>query len=201
MITLHLQGPMATEYGDTLRFEANTPREVVTALAYQCEKYKNLLLEGSWHIFVGRDNDISEHELDLGLGTITDVYLMPKIQGSSGALNFVVGAVLLVAGVMSGFNPQLMAAGVGMMLGGIVQMTTKMPGVQDMSRDSVDEKASFLFSGPTNMASQGVPIPRGYGRMLAGSVVVSAALYAEQVGNFGSTDFPWGNLIVGDKWQ
>lgn len=202
MITLHLQGQLATEYGESIRLEAKTPREAVLALSYQCPKYKEVLTANNWHIFVGENNDISENELDLQLGKVTDVFLVPMIKGASGAFNFIAGALLFVAGFIlspTPFGVPLMAAGVGMMIGGLIQMTTKVPGTDDMSRDSVDSKASFLFSGPTNTASQGVAIPRGYGRMMVGSVVVSVALYSEQIGNH-SPQFDWPNLVIGDFW-
>lgn len=201
MIRLHLAGQLAEDYGKVLEIEAKTPREAVIAMSYQCPKYKEVLESNNWHIFVGENNDITEVELDLQLGSVRDVFLYPVIQGSSGAFNFIVGAVLTVVGVWFG-NPYLISMGVGMMLGGIVQMTTKVPKIGtsgDMSRDGADDKSSFLFNGPANTASQGVAIPRGYGRMLVGSIVVSAAIYAEQVGNITTTDVP--GLIVGDIWE
>lgn len=214
MITLHLHGALAEDYGDTFKVEAATPREAVVALAYQCPKYRETLTTNNWHIFVGKENDITEQELDISLGKVTDVYLMPVIQGASGAFNFVVGSVLVIAGVFlnatgvgAPIGTMMIGAGIGMMIGGIIQMTTKMPGADDMSRDSVDEKASFLFGGPTNTATQGVAIPRGYGRMMVGSVVVSVALYSEQLQNVNTsvlTQFPglkkggilWKNSIL-----
>ena len=60
-------------------------------------------------------------------------------------------------------------------------------------RDSND-----AFNGPTNTASQGVAIPRGYGRMLTGSIVVSASLYSENVGS--STPPPEFNFKV-SQWK
>lgn len=184
MITLHLHGKLAELYGSSVTLDAATPREAVTALAFQDPEYKEYLRVNDWHIFVGEANDITESELDMKLGNITDVYLVPRIEGSSGAVNFIIGAVLVVVGIIVPGAQPLIYAGVGMMVGGIIQMTTKVPGVDSTSRDSNDDKASFLFNGPTNTASQGVAIPRGYGRMLTGSIVVSASLYSENVGSY-----------------
>lgn len=212
MITLHLHGQLAKDFGSCVRLEAETPREAVIALSYQCPKYKDILVSNNWHIFVGEGNDITENELDLKLGKITDVYLVPVIQGANnGVFNFIIGAVLTVVGAVlnvgsfgsaSALGVPMMSAGIGMMIGGLIQMTTKVPGVDDMSRDSADQKASFLFNGPTNTASQGVAIPRGYGRMLVGSVVVSAALYAEQIEYVDPAieeDYP--ELVQGTVWS
>ena len=73
-----------------------------------------------------------------------------------------------------------MIAGAGMILGGIIQMTTKIPGA-DTNTESTDNRASFLFTGPKNQSTQGVTIPRGYGRCRTGSIVVYVGLYAEEM--------------------
>lgn len=206
MITLHLHGQLAELFGKEITLNAETPREAVTALSYQDSRYRNILETQDWHIFVGEGNDITENELDLQVGSTQDVFLMPRIEGASGAFNFVVGAALTALGGMTsifgGAGIPVMAMGIGMMVGGLIQMTTKMPGASDLSRDAKDDKASFLFSGPTNTATQGVAIPRGYGRVLTGSVVVSVALYAEELSNFASEEEnpSISDLIVGIPW-
>lgn len=193
MITLHLNGKLAEIFGDRFNLQARTPREAVTALMYQSKQYKDYLHENDWHIFVGEGNDISEAELDLTLGSIKDVYLIPRIEGANGAVTFIAGAILTVVGfvlnvgsfgALSPLGVPMMAVGIGMMVGGIIQMTTKVPKADSSKRDAVDDQSSFLFSGPTNTSTQGVAIPRGYGRMLTGSIVVSAALYAENTSSY-----------------
>lgn len=210
MITLHLYGSLAADYGEKISLNAATPREAVMALTFQCNKYKDILRSNDWHILVGEGNHISENELDIGLGKVSEVYLMPRIKGANGAFNFIVGAILFVVGAFTswtGLGVPLMSLGAGMMVGGIIQMTTKVPGAADITRDGADDKASFLFSGPTNTATQGVAIPRGYGKMLIGSVVVSASIYAEQTTNFMAPEIElelgsgvMGKLISGVKW-
>ena len=37
------------------------------------------------------------------------------------------------------------------------------------------EKTSYLFNGPVNTISEGIPVPVGYGRLLIGSAVISAS--------------------------
>jgi predicted phage tail protein len=74
-----------------------------------------------------------------------------------------------------------MIMGGAMVAGGIIASTTKMPGTKETKREEIDKRASFLFTGAVNSSTQGLPIPRGYGRVLIGSSVVSAAIYAEQL--------------------
>lgn len=189
MIRLHLYGQMKKDYGDYMDLEARSPREAVTALAYQCPKYKKYLLENSWHVILGdKENEISEQELDISLGKYQEVHLIPAIEGQgkygsaiAGAVIFVVGAVLTYTGIGAGVGVKMMWMGGAMMLGGLIAATTKVPGVKETKKEEIDKRASFLFSGAVNSSTQGLPIPRGYGRVLIGSSVVSAAVYAEQL--------------------
>lgn len=181
MIRLHLYGQLKKDYGDYMDFDASTPREAVTALAYQCPKYKKYLRDNSWHIVLGdKENEISEQELDIHLGKYQEVHLIPAIEGQGKWASTIVGAIIVVVSAIW-WNPGGIAAGAAMMVGGIISATTKVPGIQDTRQEEKDKRASFLFSGAVNSSTQGLPIPRGYGRVLIGSSVVSASVYAEQL--------------------
>lgn len=187
MIRLFLYGQLAKDYGEFMDISAKTPREAVTALAYQCPKYKEHLINHNWHIVLGKqENDIKEQELDLSLGNYQEVHLIPEIMGQGkfgsvivGAILFTVGVVLTITGNPYGAN--LMWTGGAMMLGGLIAATTRVPGIGDTRVEEEDKRASFLFSGAVNTSTQGLPIPRGYGRLLIGSAVVSASVYAEEI--------------------
>ena len=43
-------------------------------------------------------------------------------------------------------------------------------------KEEEKQTKSFLFSGAENVAQQGLPVPLGYGRLLVGSVIVSATM-------------------------
>jgi predicted phage tail protein len=74
------------------------------------------------------------------------------------------------------------AFGLTMVLGGVSQLLTSAPKVNDYgSRNSPDAQPSFLFNGPVNVTEQGGPVPLIYGRVRCGTVVVSAGLRAEQI--------------------
>ena len=181
MIRLYLYGQMRKDYGEYFDVEAKTPREAVTALAYQCPKYKKYLTENNWHIILGeQENAISKDELDIGLGKYQEVHLIPEIMGEGKWGMAIVGAIITIVGVVL-WNPALMAMGVGMMIGGILSATTKVPGGSETRTEEQDKRASFLFTGAVNTSTQGVPIPRGYGRLLIGSSVISASVYAEEL--------------------
>jgi predicted phage tail protein len=191
MITLHLHGSIAEKYGTTFTMAAKTPAEIVHSLAVQLPGFKQDIEAGSWHVVRGdpdTGDGCDEEKLQLQMGVGEEVHLMPAVQGAGGGgglFTTILGVVLIVAGYFtfgttSAIGIGMIAGGAGLMVGGIVQMTMKMPGAEN-STENADDRASFLFNGPRNQSSQGVAIPRGYGRCLVGSIVISAGLYAEDV--------------------
>lgn len=190
MKTLHLYGRLKEQYGETFELDVVTPAEAVRALCVQLPGFEEEIRSGSWHILRGpleAQDSLDEEGLLFSLGGDDQVHLLPAVAGAnSGALSVVVGAVLVAVGVFtfgatSAWGVALIASGAGMAVGGIIQMTTKMPGTDVAASESADQRPSFLFNGPTNTSSQGLAVPRGYGRVRCGSIVVSAALYSEEL--------------------
>lgn len=182
MKTLYLHG-CAAEFGSSFELDARNPAEMVRALCVQLPGFQEMVEAGEWHVIRGpldkQDGD-DEERLLLSLSERAEVHLVPAIKGAGGGggiVQVILGLVLVVVGYFTG-QPTIIMAGAGMMLGGIIQMTTKIPGA-DTNTEATDNRASFLFSGPKNQSSQGVTIPRGYGRCRVGSIVVSVGLYAE----------------------
>lgn len=64
----------------------------------------------------------------------------------------------------------------------IINALTKPPELQEFKQR---QKTSFLFSGQENTINEGGPVPLGYGRLIVGSSVISAAY---SVGYFHATD-------------
>jgi predicted phage tail protein len=103
-------------------------------------------------------------------------------------LNIILGAVLIVVGVAAELYLQefgggvwgkyLIDLGVGMIVGGVVQLLTPMP-KGPKNTDSPENKPSYVFTGAVNTQAQGNPVPLLYGRMIVGSAVISAGINAE----------------------
>lgn len=182
MYILKLYGKLAEDYGHEIKLEANSPREAVTALGFQCPKYKEYVLNHTWYVVLGegKENGLGEDELDLNFGTDQVIHLIPAIEGagSSNAWMGIIGGALFVVGLLlvaTPFGAPLMGAGIGLMAGALVGHLLKEPKPED---NSAAGRPSFLFGGAVNTSKQGVVIPRGYGRMLVGSNIVSVALEA-----------------------
>jgi len=60
--------------------------------------------------------------------------------------------------------------GIGLVLSGVAEVLSPQPKPQEL----LDDNPSFYFSNIANTARQGLPVPIAYGRVFAGSVVLSA---------------------------
>ena len=64
--------------------------------------------------------------------------------------------------------------GTALVLGGVSQLLSPQP----PSMNESSKLQSFSFSGIVNVSDQGLPVPICYGRVITGSVVISAGLNA-----------------------
>lgn len=111
------------------------------------------------------------------------------LSGAFGAggvgLSGVAGAAFgggIVGAITGGFSLGAVALGVGglLVLSGAASMLSMMPKMSD-DLASTDSKAGFLFNGAINTSVQGGPIPLVFGRIDAGSVVVSVGFSSERL--------------------
>ena len=78
------------------------------------------------------------------------------------------------------FAPSVIAAGVGMMVGGIAQMLMpKIDNTQDENQDG--NKANKGFGGAVTTVAQGNPVPVLYGQREVGGFIASAGQYPEDL--------------------
>lgn len=194
MKTLNLYGSLKDKFPGEFKMDVATPGEAIRAMCIQLPGFEQEIKAGNWRVVRGPlegNDEVNEEGLQMTLGTQNEMHLIPVIEGAnSGAGMIIVGIVMIVAAFFTGgtsiaawgaMSTMLAGAGLGMVVGGIIASTTKMPGAgaNASGNEREADKASFLFDGPTNQSTQGVAVPRGYGRVLVGSIVVSAGLYAE----------------------
>lgn len=188
MITVYLHG-LLKKYGEKFSLDAKSPAEAVKALCVQIPGLEKAIKRGNWHILRGKleeQDSVSEEALTLEFGAQKEMHLMPAAEGAgggNGVFSVIIGIVLIAVAIFyppaAGIALQLGMAGAGMVVGGIVMMTTKVPDA-DMTAGQ-DQKSSFLLSRPGNSTVQGSAIPRGYGRCMVGSVQVSVSVVAEDI--------------------
>ena len=157
---------------------------------HMCSRYYKVIVE---------DNPITIEELHYPAGRAA-IKIIPVITGEGGrglgailfgaaliGLSFVTfgtsaafsGVKFTAAGITGGFGSKaLLYVGASLVLGGISQMLTPVPTVDN---SEADPENSFAFSSPINVSRAGIPIPLIYGRRVVGSAVVSASIDIEEV--------------------
>ncbi|CDH08117.1 putative phage tail assembly protein (phage tail protein) [Xenorhabdus bovienii str. oregonense] len=183
--TIRLSGVLIPQFGREHKLAVSSTLEAIRALSVIIDGFEKFLLTAkerglTFAVFIGKRN-ISRDELELsGEG---DIRIVPVIIGSkkAGIFQTILGAVMVVAGVFAWATPwgvPLVMSGASMMLGGVVQMLSPMPGGL-ARREDPDNKPSYAFGGPVNSVAQGNPVPIGYGKRRIGGAIISAGIYAE----------------------
>ncbi|WP_295665383.1 tail assembly protein [uncultured Haemophilus sp.] len=177
MVNVRFYGSLK-QFGTQFRLDCKTPAEVVQALTSQIPKLRQFIQQGLFTVRVGReylDNRYLEQGLNQYLKEDATVHFTPVLKGSkkAGLFQTIVGAVMVVVGVFTSYagGAALIAGGIGLMAGGVAQMLTKMPSMST-GRDA-EKKQSTSFSNLSNMAAQGRQMPLLYGRIRAGSLIIS----------------------------
>jgi len=90
------------------------------------------------------------------------------------------GASVGFAGATFGAKLAILAGnlGIALTLGGIAQSISPQP--EPTSLDESVQLESFTFSNVVNTSKQGLPVPIAYGRVFAGSAVLSSSLDVDQ---------------------
>lgn len=194
---VRLYGVLGARFGRVHRLVVNSAAEAVHALAVQLQGFEQFFYEAKdrgmvFAVFHGRRN-IGQDELGHPPGR-AEIRIAPVIAGSkkAGLVQTMIGVALIAVATFAtmGVGGGFAAAGVGGMwgvvgavgislaLGGVAQMLTKTATGLDSS-DSAENSPSYSFNGPVNTQAQGNPVPLGYGRMIIGSAVLSAGIYAQ----------------------
>ncbi|QFH70999.1 tail assembly protein [Enterobacter sp. E76] len=192
MTQIELGGMLGKYFGKTHFRIISTIHEAPRALAATIKGFKQFMISSqrrglTYAVFRGKKN-ISQN--DLGFPVTEEVIrIIPVIMGSkkAGVLQTIIGAVLVVVGaiayayggaLVSQVGLSMMGVGVATAAGGVIQMLSPQPAGLSSKRDA-DNQASYAFGGVTNTASQGYPVPIGYGTRRIGGAIISAGIYVE----------------------
>jgi predicted phage tail protein len=183
MITVLLYGHLRKAFGKMHRFDIRSPAEAIRALSANFPGFRKHLLEHSepgYHVVVGRNEGRDEKTLTHPADDV--IRIIPVVAGSKkngGVWQTILGIVLIVVGVYFEV-PELVYAGISMLVGGIVQLLTVPPKTPGPA-ENPDNLPSYGFDGAANTSAQGNPVPLFYGEGIVGSQVLSAGLYVESI--------------------
>lgn len=173
LIAVRLHHPLSDEFGAEHYFNIRSPLEAVSALDANYPKFRAAFAKqpAYWIVIDGELTTFeSAHDLRLQMPVKREIHFVPKVSGNAFLGAALVGAIFPTLGatattVLGGL---LMA---GLLMGLSMLIAPK------KSKKETEKKDNYAFSGPENVTAQGVPVPLIYGRVHAGSVVVSASLY------------------------
>lgn len=183
MITVILYGELGKLYGKYHKYSVRNVPEAMRALEANFKGFsKHIRKDGEYRVVVDKK---PINETELFKTAIYQIKIIPVVQGSGKAGSIILGIGLLSLGW---FNPMgflttgvqgfalsaMKSLGMSLLLGGVSQMLTKTPNLN--AGDRADTKTSYAFNGPVNVSAQGNPAPLAYGKVLAGSQVISAGL-------------------------
>lgn len=189
--TIKLYGILAKKFGKEFRLNVENTREAMRALSVQVPGFEHFMLHAheqglEFAVFQDKQN-ISETELDMNTSAKV-IKVVPKVKGAGGAFQTIIGAVLVVVGVLvavgtlgggTALGAGLIGAGVGMMVGGIAMML--MPKIENQDQNQDGNKANKGFGGAVTTVAQGNPVPVLYGQREVGGFIASAGQYPEDL--------------------
>lgn len=192
LTTIRLYGALGARFGRVHKLAVQTSAEAVKALCINFDGLEDYLMNAkkngmTFAVFRGKRNIGVEDFKELSGGS--DIRIAPMMEGAkkAGVFQTILGAVMVVAGIIAtfipggqAFAPSLIVGGIGMMAGGIYQMLSPQPkGLQ--GRDDPDNKPSYAFGGSVNTLAMGNPVALLYGEREIGGAIISAGIVAEDI--------------------
>lgn len=192
MKTVRLYGELGKRFGRTHRLAVKTPAEAVRALIANHSGFESHLMKSEERNVVYKvsvDKEIID-ESSLRNPFSREIHIAPMIRGAGSAgAKFIIGAVLVVAGIIitgasfggaAAIGGYMINAGIGFMIAGAAQALVPVPKIGDPT-ERPENKPSYVFNGPVNTTAQGQPVAIGYGRLIVGGAVISAGIETEQM--------------------
>lgn len=188
-------------------FDVKTPAEAVRALCSNFPGLEKWIIDSSqdgvgYKVKIGKELIDEDQVKELhSPWSERDVFsITPVVTGAGRGFGKVLAGVLLIGAAFLTQGASLTAGkltytatawggawmasaavtiGSYLTLSGVAEMISPAPEMPDMRQANTLE--SFSFSGVTNTAQVGVPVPIAYGRLFVGSVVIAAGLDTDQL--------------------
>jgi predicted phage tail protein len=191
-----LLGELGRRFGRSYEFDAASPKEIMSALSYQLEGFREYMAnaheEGMGFRLVDEDPEgMSYEEVMMGCRRLI---IAPIVSGAGAVGRILLGAALIAAAILApgvgfvglkfavvqgatGFAAGLAAVagniGIALVLTGVAQLLSPSP----KTPGDTEKRDSFLFDNATETSNQGLPVPLLYGRFLAASpLVISSSI-------------------------
>jgi|TARA_R100000081_G_C4785563_1_gene154279 predicted phage tail protein len=170
MTLIKIHGILAREYGSSFKFELSNPKNVLEAIDCNKQGFIKRLIElqkqGFCYDIIINKKRVTQEEHISGVKNPKTIDLVPAIAGAGPAFFLpLVGGSALLANIAS-----------ALFFAVIAYALTPKPEVEALEIEADASKSSLIFTNTVNVASQGSPVPIGYGRLKVGSQVVQATI-------------------------
>lgn len=161
LVKLHLHGPLKKQTPDgTLTVVANNAYEAMNAMARMLGIRPHPIRGRQAFKISGYDTPDSLFE---EFSEPVDLHVIPAFGGSGGLFRVIIGAVLVVVGVLTG-QPWLIALGAQMFIGGLINL---------LFPAHTETQTNKYLGAPGNTTQIGTPIPLLFGRAAAAGQYLS----------------------------
>ena len=171
MTIVNIHGILAQEYGKSYKFNISNPKDILEAIDCNRKGFIQRLIqlqkEGFCYDIIINKKRIT-HGPDMEhIKNPETIDIVPAISGS-GFLGAVF-SILAGGGLAATIAKALIFAAISYAL-------SPKPENEALEIESDGSKSSLIFSNTVNLASQGSPVPLGYGRLKVGSQVIQATI-------------------------
>ena len=162
MTTIKIHGILAKEYGESFSMELSRPRDVIRAIDANRDGFRKRMIDLqksglSYDILVDRKR-MDEQEF-LSTKNPNEIDIVPLIAGYGPLGMFIASVVVSIASAL-------------------IQYALMDPGTIEGGESTVTGGTESLIfqGGAANVASQGDPLPIGYGRLMVGSNIIQSSI-------------------------
>lgn len=191
--TIRLYGEMGARFGRVHHLAVDSCAEAISALSAILPGFDQYMRDSQYRgltfaPFIGKRN-IGFNEMSQPIPDGEEFRIAPIIIGNKkgGLFQTILGAAMIVAGVVASFipggqavSPYLVAAGISTAAGGVMQMLSPQATGMKIREDDANAP-SYAFGQPVNTTAQGNIVGVLYGEREIGGAIISAGIIANEV--------------------
>lgn len=191
--TIRLYGEMGARFGRVHHLAVDSCAEAISALSAILPGFDQYMRDSqsrglTFAPFIGKRN-IGFNEMSQPIPDGEEFRIAPIIIGNKkgGLFQTILGAAMIVAGVVASFipggqdvSPYLVAAGISTAAGGVMQMLSPQSTGMRIREDDANAP-SYAFGQPVNTTAQGNIVGVLYGEREIGGAIISAGIIANEV--------------------
>lgn len=191
--TIRLYGEMGARFGRVHHLAVDSCAEAISALSAILPGFDQYMRDSqsrglTFAPFIGKRN-IGFNEMSQPIPDGEEFRIAQIIIGNKkgGLFQTILGAAMIVAGVVASFipggqavSPYLVAAGISTAAGGVMQMLSPQSIGMKIREDDANAP-SYAFGQPVNTTAQGNIVGVLYGEREIGGAIISAGIIANEV--------------------